>query len=99
MVTTNDKIILWWLTNRKQTKNFWLDTSLLITLMKKVKYPPKWFFTQVKTYLQKWQSSAVSYRNIKSNANTALRQLVMTVLNVLYIYTQKMFWCLIIFLN
>ena len=29
MVTTYDKIILWWLTNRKHKKNFWLDTSLL----------------------------------------------------------------------
>ena len=37
MVTTNDKIIIWWLTNRKHKKHVWLDT---ITLMKKSHVPP-----------------------------------------------------------
>ena len=41
MVTTNDKIIIWWLTNRKHKKPFWLDTSLL-PWWKKVMYPTKW---------------------------------------------------------
>ena len=46
MVATNDKIIIWWLTNRKHKKTFWLDTSLL-PWWKKVMYPPKMMFTQV----------------------------------------------------
>ena len=41
MVTTNDKIIIWWLTNRKHKNTFWLDTSLL-PWWKKGMYPPKW---------------------------------------------------------
>ena len=40
MVTTNDKIIIWWLTNRKhKNKIFWLDTSLL-PWWKKSHVPP-----------------------------------------------------------
>ena len=39
MVTTNDKIILWWLTKNKHKKTFWLDTSLLPWWKKKACTP------------------------------------------------------------
>ena len=42
MVTTNDKIICWWLTNRKQKTFFYLLDTSLLPWWKQVMYPPKW---------------------------------------------------------
>ena len=55
MVTTNDNIILWWLTNKKQTptKTFWLATSLL-PWWKKVMYPQNDVHTSEDITYKKW---------------------------------------------
>ena len=56
-LTTNDKIILWWLTNRKHTKNnFWLDTSLL-PWWTKSHVPPKWCSHKWRHTFKKWSKN------------------------------------------